>query len=171
MQVVRKGLLYFIVIVLSLAVFSPKRELYYLLEAYLMRQDVIIDNEKIESGLFSLTLKHPDLYVKGIKISTIKEISLTTLLFYTHIAAKDIGTDRSLRQWVPGKIDRVSLNYQVLDPFRVTIKATGFFGEAKGYLSLKKRVFHLDLLNEKSVGSLRPMLKKGEKGWYYEASF
>jgi len=171
MQVVRKGLLYLVVVLLSLAVFAPKRELYYLLESYLMRQDIIIDNETIESGLFSLTLRHPDLYVKGIRIATIQEVSLLTLLFYTHAAAKDIETDRSLRQWVPGKIDTVSLDYQLLDPARITIRATGFFGEAKGYLSLRKRVLHLDLLQEKAIGSLKPMLKKGKKGWYYETSF
>ena len=171
MQVVKKALLLFLVILFSLAVFAPKRELYYLLEAYLLRQDIIIDNEEIESGLFTLKLRHPELYIKGIKVANIKEVSLLTLLFYSTISAREIKTDASFQNWVPEKIDVVSLRYQVLNPMNITLKARGSFGMLDGYLSIKNRVLHLDLTEEKSIGSLKSLLKKGEKGWYYETSF
>ena len=171
MQVVKKSLLFFIVVLLSLAIFAPKRELYYLLEAYLMRQDIIIDNEEIESGFFALTLHHPVLYVKGIKVADIEEISLFTLFFYTTISAKGIKTDASFRRWVPGQIDIVSLRYQVLNPLNITLQAKGSFGVGNGYFSIDKRVLHIDLTEAKSIGMLKPLLKKGKEGWYYETSF
>jgi hypothetical protein len=173
MQVVKKALLYFLVILFSLAVFAPKRELYYLLEAYLMRQDIVIDNEEIKSGLFSLELEHPVFYVKGIKIAQVEKISLFTLFFYTSINAKEVKVDDSLKQWVPGKIKTVKLYYQLADPRRISIKVSGFFGKAKGYLELglKQRKLYLGLTKADSIGSLAPLLKKGEKGWYYETSF
>ncbi len=171
MQVVKKALLYFLVILFSLAVFAPKRELYYLLEAYLMRQDIIIDNEEIESGLFALKLHHPVLYIKGIKVADIEEVSLFTLLFYTTISAKEIKTDASFRRWVPGQIDTVLLRYQVLNPLNITLQAKGSFGAANGYFSIDKRVLHIDLTEAKSIDMLKPLLKKGEEGWYYETSF
>jgi len=171
MQVVKKTALFLIVILLSLAIFAPKRELYYLLEEYLLQQDIVIDNEKIESGLFTLKLQHPDIYVKGIKMAEIREVSLLTLLFYTTITAGDIKPDASLQSWVPRQIDTVSLRYQVLNPMNITLKATGSFGVASGYISIKNRLFHLDITEAKSIDVLKPVLKKGEKGWYYETSF
>ena len=66
MQVVAKGLLFLLVILLSLAIFAPKRELYYLLEEQLMQKDIIISNEEVHSGLLTLKLRHPELYIKGI---------------------------------------------------------------------------------------------------------
>ena len=171
MQVVKKALLFFVVILFSLAIFAPKRELYYLLEEYLMRQDIIIDNEKVESGLFALKLHHPVLYVKGIKVADIEEVSLFTLLFYTTISAREIKTDTSFRRWIPEQIETVSLRYQILNPLNITLSARGSFGTAKGYLSIDKRILHLDLTEEKSIDVLKPLLKKGEKGWYYETSF
>jgi len=171
MQVVKKTLLFFVVILFSLAVFAPKRELYYLLEEYLMRQDIIIDNERIESGLFALKLHHPELYVKGIKVADIDEVSLFSLLFYTVMSAGDIKVESSLQNWLPREIDRVSLRYQVLDPLHIRVKARGSFGAADGYISIRERVLHLDLTEEKSIAVLKPLLKKGEKGWYYETSF
>jgi len=171
MQVVKKIPLYFLVILFSLAVFAPKRELYYLLEAYLMRQDIIIDNEEIRSGLFSLELRHPVLYVKGIRVADIEEVSLISLLFYTAATARGIKTDASFRRWVPEKIETVSLHYQVLNPVNIILKAKGSFGAVEGYISIRKRVLHLDLTEEKSIGILKSLLKKGEKGWYYETTF
>jgi hypothetical protein len=53
----------------------------------------------------------------------------------------------------------------------IVLKAKGSFGTLKGYISIRQRVMHLDLTEEKSIGVLKPLLKKGEKGWYYEASF
>ena len=171
MQVVKKSLLFFIVILFSLAIFAPKRELYYLLEEYLMRRDIIVDNEKIESGFFALKLHHPELYVKGIKVAEIEEVSLFTLLFYTAMSAKEIKVDSSLQSWAPRQIETVSLRYHVLDPLYIRMKARGSFGTVDGYFSIRKRLLHLDLTEEKSIDVLKPLLKKGEKGWYYETSF
>ncbi len=171
MQMVKKAILFFIVILFSLAVFAPKRELYYLLEKQLMQLDIIIDNEKIESGLFTLKLKHPEFYIKGIKMAEIEEISLFTLFFYSSITAKGIETDASLRKWIPVEIAVVSAHYQLFTPESIIVNAIGSFGAAKGYLLPAENLLHLDLTEEEPIKELKPMLKKGEKGWYYEASF
>ena len=171
MQVVKKAALFLLVILFSLAIFAPKRELYYPLEEKLLQHGIIIDNEEVDSGLFTLKLHHPEIYIKGIKVAEISEISLLTLLVYTSIKAEEIKVDSSLRRLLPGEIGVATARYQILDPKRVTLKVSGTFGRAEGYLSLDSRVLHLDLLEEKSIGELKAMLKKGDKGWYYETSF
>ena len=171
MQMVKKIVLFAAVILLSIMIFAPKRELYYLLENRLAGQDIIIDNENIESGLLSLGLEHPVLYVKGIKVAEIEKVNLFTLLIYSRLSASTIKVDASLRRWIPGVIERVNIDYQLLSPNRLTLEIEGPFGRATGYLLLKKHLLHLDLTEEKELGAMKNLLKKGEKGWYYETSF
>ena len=171
MQMVKKTVLALLVILLSLMIFAPKRELYYLFEGRLMQQDIIINNEEIRDGLFTLTLRHPELYAKGIKIAEIKEITLFSLLFYTSVTAKEIKTDASLHRWVPGEIEQISADYQLFNPKNITLNILGSFGRAEGYVSLDQALLHIDLVEEQSIEALKTLLKKGEKGWYYEASF
>jgi len=168
---VKKVLLFAVVILFSLMIFAPKRELYYLLEDRLLREDIIIDNEDIESGLLSLKLKHPVLYVKGIKVAEIEEVKLFTLLAYSSLKASNIRLDALLKRWAPELIETIKINYQLLSPDRVALVAEGPFGRAVGYILIKKRFLHLDLIEEKELGTLKSLLKKGEKGWYYETSF
>ncbi len=171
MQVVKKAVLGLLVILFSLAIFAPKRELFYLLEERLMQQDIIISNEEIDTGLFTLTLRHPELYFKGIKVADINEVRLFSLLFYTAVTVKEIKTDASLQKWVPGEIDELTAGYQLWIPDSITLGALGSFGRAEGVVSLDKKVIHIDMIEEKSIETLKPLLKKGEKGWYYEAAF
>ncbi len=160
-----------LVILFSLAIFAPKRELFYLLEERLMQQDIIISNEEIKAGLFTLTLRHPELYFKGIKVADIKEIRLFSLLFYTTVTVKEIKTDASLQKWVPGEINALTAGFRLWSPGNITLGALGSFGRAEGHVSLNERVIHIDLIEEKSIKALKPLLKKGAKGWYYETAF
>jgi hypothetical protein len=158
-------------VIFSIVAFAPKRELYYKLENYLLKKDIVIDNEQIEEGLFTLKIRHPDIYVKGIKAVEAGEISFLSLVFYNRLQGRDMRVDRSLRNFLPGEISIASAKYSIIDPLHIVIDAKGAFGEAHGYISLKKRTLHMDFSDVKSLGALRSMLRKGEKGWYYESSF
>jgi len=171
MQVVKKAALGLLVILFSLAIFAPKRELYYLLEERLMQQDIIISNEEIDTGLFTLTLRHPELYFKGIRVADINEIRLFSLLFYSTVTVKEIKIDASLQKMLPGEIDKLTAGYRLWIPDIIVLDVLGSFGRADGVVSLNKRVVHIDLVEEKSIKTLKPLLKKGEKGWYYETAF
>ncbi len=171
MQMVSKAILFLFVILLSLAIFAPKRELYHLLEEQLMQNDIIINNEKIESGFFTLKLQHPELYIKGIRMAEIEEISFFTLFFYTSITARGIEADASLRKLIPVEIAAISVYYHLFSPESITLNTIGSFGAAKGYLLPAENLLHLDLVEEDPAKELKPFLKKGETGWYYETSF
>ncbi|MEA3417775.1 MAG: hypothetical protein U9Q90_00070 [Campylobacterota bacterium] len=171
MQMVKKIILALFVILLSLMIFAPKRELYYLLEAQLMQQDIIIHNEEIDAGLFSLTLKHPELYVKGIRVAQVDEATLRPLLFYTVATVKGVQFDRTLERWVSGGLTKITASHLFADPMHVNLSLSGAFGKAEGSIDLDSRSIHLDLTEEQKIGKLKSMLKKGEEGWYYETSF
>ena len=142
-----------------------------MIEDQLLQYDVIINNESIEESLFSLHLKDAEIYLKGIKVATIGSIEFFTLLLYSDIAIQGLDIDSSLKKLVPAQIESIHASYIVLKPQRLSLDLNGTFGEAQGYLNINEQKIHMDLVKEGSIESLRPILKKGQDGWYYETSF
>lgn len=169
MQMVRKILLVLVVLLFSLVLFAPKRELYYLLEKQLMKQDIIINNAQIQSGLFTLTLKGLQIYVKGIEVARVDEVEIFSLLVYNRLSATGIETESSLYRLIPTKVESMDLEYQILKPTAIQIDTNGTFGRASGFVDASK--IHLNLAEEGSIAALKPMLRSGNEGWYYELSF
>ena len=171
MQMVKKALLLLLLLWIGMIVFMPKESLYYALEKRLAHEGIEINEEQIEEGMFSLTLKHPVIYVEGIQVATVKKIRVYTLLFYTSIKAENIAVEKSLHRYVPSKVEKVWLIHTLLHPLGVSVTAKGGFGTITGMIDLKKRNVHLDVTNPEKLGMLRGQMKKNKKGWYYETSF
>ncbi|HEO98632.1 MAG: hypothetical protein JW682_01125 [Campylobacterales bacterium] len=171
MQMVKKIAILIAVLWLAVIVMMPKQELYYLLEQELAKKDIKISSEKISEGWFSLSLKEPSVYVKGIKVATVEEIDIFTLLFYSRASLKGLLLDSSLERFAPGQIDQSILTQSVLNPFKVAISGNGAFGEAEGSVNLKENQLKLKFSDNKDLGMLRSKLKKDEEGWIYETSF
>ena len=93
MQMVKNIFITIIVFWFALLVFMPKQELYFTLEKELLKQDIEINEQNIEEGLFSLNLINPEIYVKGIKIATVEKINIFTLIFTTNINLKSLILD------------------------------------------------------------------------------
>jgi hypothetical protein len=75
------------------------------IEKELAKQDIEINEQSIQEGIFSLNLIKPVIYVKGIKIATIEKINIFTLIFHTNINVKLLSLDDSLKSFAPQKID------------------------------------------------------------------
>jgi len=167
---VKKAILVFMVVILSLAIFAPKRELYYMLEDRLMQSGIIIDDEQIEDGLISLTINHPKIYVRGILIANVDKIRLWTIFFYSRLAVGNIDIDKSLQKFVPSPIKKVQVAYSLANPTNLSILVTGDFENINGQLSLKDRVVHIDITDKKLINRFKSQLRLDENGWYYETS-
>ena len=171
MQVVKNILIGFLVFWFAVIVFMPKQELYYALEKRLAEQGIEINESRIDEGLFSLTLSDIHIYVKGIEVASIEKIDLFTLLVYSSVTIENMIFDDTLRSFVPQKIEKSLFVHSVLSPFKVSISTVGSFGVAEGRVDLKTRSVRIDLLDPKEIKPIRSLLKKDDKGWYYESSF
>ena len=149
----------------------PKREFYYKLEEALAKHEVILNEESIDEGLFSLNLQGVTVYVKGINIATIGEVKLATLLFYSCIELRSLEVDDSLKAMVPKTTQEATAVHSILSPMEVLVDASGSFGLMSGNIDLGERNIHLDFNQSKGIEMLMPQLKKDEKGWVYETSF
>jgi len=173
MQMVKKIFIAVILVWFVLIVFMPKQEIYYKLEQSLAKNDIRLNEEKIDEGWFSLTLHKVDVYIKGIKLATIDEVNFFTLLFYTHVEVENLLLDESLKSKVPTDISDAVASHSILTPLKVNLNVEGSFGGASGYINIKEKSIHLDLNNTsvKGIEMLQSVLQKNEKGWYYETSF
>ena len=172
MQVVKNIFIGFFVVWFALLIFMPKEELYFTLEKELAKQDIEINEKKIEEGTFSLNLIEATIYVKGIKIARVEKVNIFTLLFYTNINLKSLILDESLKSFAPEKIDVANISYSIFTPFNVSIEAEGSFGILKGSINLNERNLRIDFLDTtKDINSIKSNLKKDEKGLYFETSF
>jgi len=168
---VKKSAIVLVAVWLSILVLMPKQELYYKLEESLEGYDIKLNEEKVEEGLFSVTLKDVSVYVKGIDVATIKEVKLSTFLFYNRISLQALHLDETLKNMMPQEIQQAVLVYSVLSPLKVSIEASGSFGGMEGLADLNERKVHLDFNESKQIEMLKPQLKQDEKGWFYETSF
>ncbi len=171
MQMVKKIFIALFVVWFALLMFMPKQELYYKLEKELAKQDIVINEQSIKEGIFSLTLNQPSVYVKGIKIATLEKVSFFTLLFYTKIQIDSLLLDDSLKALAPQQTDKAISSHSLLSPMDILVNAEGSFGFIDGGANLKERTLRLDFIETKEIESIKSKLKKDDKGWYYETSF
>ena len=171
MQVVKNILLSLLVVWFAFLLFMPKQELYYTFEAELLKQGVEINEKQIEEGIFSLSIRDVDIYVKGIHIASIEEMHFFTLLFYSSFNIETLNMDGSLKSFVPLEINKTVIMHSILSPFEAFVTTMGSFGLAEGVVDLEKRTLRMDLIDVKEIKTFRSQLKKDKKGWYYETSF
>ena len=171
MQMVKKSLIVFMVAWIAIIVLMPKREFYFKLEEELAKHEIILNEEKIDEGLFSLNLEQVTVYFKGINVATIEEVKLATLLFYSCVELRSLQVDDTLKTMVPGKTQKAVATHSILSPLEVSVEASGSFGAMAGRVDLNERTLRLDFNESKHIEMLKPQLRKEEKGWVYETSF
>ena len=171
MQMVKRTFIIFMVAWLAIIVLMPKREFYYKLEEELAKYDIILNEETIDEGLFSLDLKQVSIYVKGINVATVEEMKLATFIVYSCVELRVLQVDDSLKNMVPSKTDKATAMHSVFSPFKVLVDASGTFGEMSGSIDLREQKVRLDFNESKNIEMLKPQLRKEGEGWVYETSF
>jgi len=171
MQMVKRTFIILLIVWLSLVIFMPQRHFYYQLEHELAKQNVEINENKIKEGFFSLSIEGMKVYIKGIDLVHIKEVSFSTLLFSSNIKMKKIELDNSLADMIPTKLDAVSFSHFIWKPYEVKVLGEGDFGTFRGVINMNERKIHLDITEIIDLGVLKSQLKEGEEGLYYERSF
>jgi len=171
MQVVKKIFFSLVVLWIAILFFMPKQMLYYKLEEVLAKNDMKINEKRVEEGLFSLKLYDSKIFVKGIELASIKEIDFFTLLFYTKVNIKDLELDGSLQNMAPTQIATSSVTHALWNPINLSMDAQGPFGGIDGTVALMNRSLRLDFNETTQIQMLKANLKQDEKGWFYETTF
>jgi len=171
MLMVKKILLSLILLPFLILLFAPKKELYYLLEQRLKPQGIVIADEAVHETPIGLTLEHPVLYVKGVRVATARELSLWSLLLYGRGVADHVRFDPAFERYAPASVARGTLTFSILHPIRISIALNDPAFEAAGEVNLKERTLSLRLSRLPGNSPLKPYLKHGKGGWVYETNY
>ena len=156
--------------------FIPKTNFYYLVEKELKKQNVVLSDESIVEGGFSLNIKDADIYFESIKSANIKELDISTLLFYNSINVKDIKLSGIAQSFVPIDIKSIDVTYTILNPLEVTIVANGVFGDAKANFDIVDKKLHLTLqpsklMQQRYKKTLKYLVKNKNGVYSYDTIF
>ncbi len=170
----KKFIIYFAVIYLSLIFFMPKENLWFTAEYFLKKNSLIVSNEKIKDFGFLLDIKDGNLYFEDLKIAKIKDFKAFPYIFYNLFLLKNINTTKEVENIINLQIKNLKLYQSVIKPFKVFIKGEANVGEISGFLDIKKRALKLvltPLASFKNKKSLLRFFKKTKEGFVYEYSF
>ncbi len=171
MRLVKYILTFIVAFYLGFILFMPKVNLYYKAEELLKKQGVVVDNEELRATPINLKLMHPIAYYQGVDFARASIINITPLLLVNSLEAENIELLGVAKKFLNVSISKLKANHSVLKPFIVKLNIDGSFGIASGYIDLKSKVVHLDIIEEKDIKPIKKFLKKGQKGWYYESKF
>jgi len=170
MQMVKKVLITLLVLFLSLVVFAPKERLFFLLEEKLQGSDVVISNEMIDSGLLGLDITQSEISFKGVPLAKVERMDIFTLLFYSSVELENMVLDETSRSMLPISEFNLSLSHNLLAPksLNLTLSYQAVKTQAKlKFLDEGKVRVEVEDINGSDW--LKPLMKKDENGWYYEA--
>ncbi len=147
MKFLFKSLVFFLLFFVSLILFFPKNQMFNLVEQKLQTKDIIVSDELRNSKFFSFEIKGANIYFQNILTANVKDINITSFIFFSKIEAKQILISKSFEQFLPNKIDEVVLSYSVSNYNNVLIDAKGEFGIFSG---------NIDVFSNVLKGELKP---------------
>ena len=156
---------------LAIVFFAPKRELYYSLEKRIANSGLIIDNEEIKETALGVELHHPTIIYDGAKVAEAKMIKIVSMIIYSKITIINIKNDKAMSSIFPLLPKNIIITHDILSPNILNIVAYGDFGKAKGIFDMKQMTLRMDIVEVKSIDSIKRYLKKDKNGWYYEERF
>jgi len=156
----------FFLLLLLVALFLPKRELYYKGEELLYQRGIVISDEQVRERALALELLDGKLYLKGILIGDFNQIQIYPDILFNLVTIQGFKRNKSIALIPDIAIERLLLFYTPFYPIKVFLKGEGSFGRLDGWIDLVERRGEIDLFgNPKGLGSLLK-LKKIEEGHY-----
>ncbi len=172
MQMVKRIIGGFFLLVILLWLLAPKQELYYLLEKELKKSDIIISNETIKDTWYGVKISDADIYIKGAKMAQLSQLELNIFFLYNRLTIKNIITNKAFHNDAPKSIEEINVIYSILDPLHIKLDSIGSFGEANGEVNIKDRTITIGFPIAKEIKPFRKFLKKDSTGeWKYETNY
>jgi len=163
-----KFFIYLSFFILALIYFTPKVNLYYFGESKLKSYDVVVTDERLKDNGFSLNIKDGTVVVKSIDSARFENIDVRLLGLYNFISVDNITLASTAKAFIPVVINKINIQYHILNPLNIDIFAIGEFGKVRAVFNLLKMELDLHLtpsklMKTKYQNGLK-YLKKSENG-------
>ncbi|WP_143709724.1 hypothetical protein [Nautilia profundicola] len=142
----------------------PKKELFFLIQNYLKKENIYI-NTKINQTITGLIFNNGQIYYKNINVCDFNKGILNIYLIQNNLYIKDLKIN--IGNYF---IKKAYLSHNILDPFIININASANFGDIKGKIDIKNSFLKIYIINIKNQ-TIKKLLKKDKKGYYYYVNF
>ncbi len=163
MKIVRNILIFIVLFLGGLIIFSPKVELYYLLENFLNQNGVVISQERLKDKGYSFESKNGVISYKNIDSLTFDKIEILPFIMFNQAKITGLTTSSDLKKIFDKTLD-IKVVYSIFDPLNIRLSSDSEI-VADGVFNILSREFILEIESE-----IPPMLKqnftKNEKGKY-----
>ena len=161
---------------LALMYFTPKENIYFVLENELKKYNVIISNENITDNGFTLSLSDAEVFFKSIKSADIKEIDIKMFGVYNSLSMYDIKLSETASSFLPLNIQKVTITHSIFNPLNINIYELGDDGELEGNFNLVEMALHIifepsELMLKKYKNSMREFKKSEDGSYSYDKTF
>lgn len=149
-----KKLNYFFVsffFIISSMFFLPQKNIYYLAEKILEKNQTYISNETIDQKLFGLDIKNLEILFEDIKIGNIQDIQMNFLGFYNKIVINKTLIKAGNFTFIPKNIEIVEAKYSILTPLKILLFSQSDIGTINGFISLNDQKLFLELRPSKDA--------------------
>lgn len=166
MKRVVKWIGYFVLFLLFVAIFLPKKELYYQIEHLLQKDQIVISNEKLGDRLLWLDVKDGDLYIKDIFVGSFEKMVLYPDIFINGVYLRGFHTNRSISLFPKITIEKLDLFYTPFYPIKVFINGKTSFGKVSGWVNIQTKQGEIDIFGEPKELKKFVKLTKVKEGHY-----
>ena len=151
-------------LILGFFIFMPKTNLIYFIQKELSKQNIYL-NTDISSHLFSITLNKSTLYYNGINTANIDDIEIYPFILYNKITINNIKFNIGNY-----KIKKLKIIYNVFSPKKASVTANSNIGNIRGYIDIINKKIFLRF-NKVQKASIKKLLKKDKKGYFYYVNY
>jgi len=161
---------YFSFLIMALIYFSPKNNMYYLLEKELKSESLIVNNELVNDKGFTLNIKNATILTNSILIAEVMNIDFNFFIFYNSININTITLNEISKSLIPLNIQKVDIYYSIVNPLNILLSGEGEFGKFKAKFNMLNQILDIKLepsklMKSKYKNTLRKF-KKSENGEY-----
>ena len=169
---IKKIFIVILTVILSIIIFAPKDRLYFMLEEELKAQNnIVISNEKLNSGLFGIEISDGDIAINGINLIKFDFIDISSFIFSSTINIENIKLDKSISSMLPISELNASINHNIISPKEITINInSGSITQNATLKVVEDGLIQIRIDDINSTKWLKPFMNKDENGWYYETT-
>ena len=172
MQMVKKIFIVIFTVILSIIIFAPKDRLYFMLEEELKSQNnIVISNEKLNSGMFGLEISDGDIAINGINLIKFDLIDISSFIIISKINIYNMTLDKSISSMLPISELNASISHSLISPMEINIHIdSGNISQDAILKIVDNGVIQIRIDDINSTKWLKPFMNKDENGWYYETN-
>lgn len=141
----------FLFFIISMMIFLPQKNIFYIAEKFLAKNQTYISNEIIEQKLFGVDIKNMEIIFEDINIGNIQNIQMNFLGFHNKIVINKMVVKAGNFTFIPKNIDIVEATHSILSPLKILLYSQNDLGIINGFISLNDQKIFLELRPSKDA--------------------